>query len=114
MEIFTVVIVTIVAGLLISAFRVLREYERGVVFLLGRFYKVKGPGLIIVIPVVQQMVRVLLKLAASPSHDAADALAVAVCHANTGYGPGKPAAEKATEKATEKAKEKVTAGRTTG
>jgi len=61
MEIFTVVIVTIVAALLISAFRVLREYERGVVFLLGRFYKVKGPGLIIIIPVVQQMVRVDLR-----------------------------------------------------
>jgi regulator of protease activity HflC (stomatin/prohibitin superfamily) len=61
MEIFTVVIVTIVAALLISAFRVLREYERGVVFLLGRFYKVKGPGLIIIIPVIQQMVRVDLR-----------------------------------------------------
>jgi regulator of protease activity HflC (stomatin/prohibitin superfamily) len=61
MEIFTVVIVTIVAALLISAFRVLREYERGVVFLLGRFYKVKGPGLIIIIPIIQQMVRVDLR-----------------------------------------------------
>jgi regulator of protease activity HflC (stomatin/prohibitin superfamily) len=61
MEIFTVVIVTIIAALLISAFRVLREYERGVVFLLGRFYKVKGPGLIIIIPIVQQMVRVDLR-----------------------------------------------------
>jgi len=61
MEIFTVVIVTTVAGLLLSAFRVLREYERGVVFLLGRFYKVKGPGLILIIPIVQQMVRVDLR-----------------------------------------------------
>ena len=42
-------------------FRVLREYERGVIFLLGRFYKVKGPGLIIVIPVIQQIVRVDLR-----------------------------------------------------
>ncbi|MAT84789.1 MAG: hypothetical protein CMD39_10930 [Gammaproteobacteria bacterium] len=61
MEIFTTVIIVIVAGLLISAFRVLREYERGVVFMLGRFYKVKGPGLIIIIPIIQQMVRVDLR-----------------------------------------------------
>jgi regulator of protease activity HflC (stomatin/prohibitin superfamily) len=44
--------------LLFSTFRILREYERGVVFQLGRFWKVKGPGLIIVIPGIQQMVRV--------------------------------------------------------
>jgi regulator of protease activity HflC (stomatin/prohibitin superfamily) len=47
--------------LLVSAFKVLREYERGVVFMLGRFWKVKGPGLIIVIPGIQQMVRVDLR-----------------------------------------------------
>ena len=45
----------------ISIFRVLREYERGVVFLLGRFQQVKGPGLVIVIPIIQQMVRVDLR-----------------------------------------------------
>jgi regulator of protease activity HflC (stomatin/prohibitin superfamily) len=39
----------------------LREYERGVIFLLGRFWKVKGPGFIIVIPLIQQMVRVDLR-----------------------------------------------------
>ena len=61
MEIFSTIIITIVVGLLISAFRVLREYERGVVFMLGRFYKVKGPGLIIIIPIIQQMVRVDLR-----------------------------------------------------
>ena len=44
-----------------SVFRVLREYERGVIFLLGRFQLVKGPGLIIVIPIIQQMVRVDLR-----------------------------------------------------
>jgi regulator of protease activity HflC (stomatin/prohibitin superfamily) len=44
-----------------SMFRVLREYERGVIFFLGRFEKVKGPGLIIVIPIIQQMVRVDLR-----------------------------------------------------
>ena len=47
--------------LLTSMFRVLREYERGVVFMLGRFWRVKGPGLIIIIPVLQQMVRVDLR-----------------------------------------------------
>lgn len=48
-------------ALVFSMFRVLREYERGVIFLLGRFQKVKGPGLIIVIPFIQQMVRVDLR-----------------------------------------------------
>ena len=41
---------------IINTFRIMREYERAVVFLLGRFYKIKRPGLIIIIPVVQQMV----------------------------------------------------------
>ena len=50
-----------ILALLFSAIKVLREYERGVIFLLGRFWKVKGPGLIIVIPVIQQMVRVDLR-----------------------------------------------------
>lgn len=52
---------TILLVILISAFRVLREYERGVIFFLGRFYGVKGPGLILVIPVIQQMERVDLR-----------------------------------------------------
>lgn len=47
--------------LLVSAFRILREYERGVIFMLGRFDKVKGPGFIIVIPFIQQMVKVDLR-----------------------------------------------------
>ena len=60
---FVTAIVTIVSllALLASSFRILREYERAVVFMLGRFYKVKGPGLVIIIPVVQQMVRVDLR-----------------------------------------------------
>jgi len=61
MEIFSTVIVVVIIAILASAFRILREYERGVVFMLGRFYKIKGPGLIIIIPVVQQMVRVDLR-----------------------------------------------------
>ena len=44
-----------------SAIRILREYERGVVFQLGRFWKVKGPGLVLIIPAIQQMVRVDLR-----------------------------------------------------
>jgi len=46
---------------LATALKVLKEYERGVVFMLGRFWKVKGPGLIIIIPVIQTMVRVDLR-----------------------------------------------------
>ena len=56
-----VFILVVLVMLFTSAFRVLREYHRGVVFLLGRFWKVKGPGLILVIPVIQQMVRVDLR-----------------------------------------------------
>jgi len=44
-----------------ASIRILREYERGVIFTLGRFSGVKGPGLIIVIPFIQQMVRVDLR-----------------------------------------------------
>ena len=61
MEIITAIVATVLLALLASAFRILREYERGVVFMLGRFYKVKGPGLVIIIPVLQQMVRVDLR-----------------------------------------------------
>ncbi len=48
--------------LVAASIRILREYERGVVFLLGRFQRVKGPGIIIVIPGIQQMVRVDLRI----------------------------------------------------
>ena len=44
-----------------NAFKILREYERGMVFQLGRFWNVKGPGLIILIPIIQKMVRVDLR-----------------------------------------------------
>lgn len=55
------VIAFIVFILAINFFHVLREYERAVIFTLGRFWKVKGPGLIIVVPLVQQIVRVELR-----------------------------------------------------
>jgi regulator of protease activity HflC (stomatin/prohibitin superfamily) len=55
------VLAILVVILLVATFRILREYERGVVFMLGRFWKVKGPGLVMVLPVVQQMVKVDLR-----------------------------------------------------
>jgi regulator of protease activity HflC (stomatin/prohibitin superfamily) len=55
------VLAILVVILLLATFRILREYERGVVFMLGRFWKVKGPGLVMVLPVVQQMVKVDLR-----------------------------------------------------
>ncbi|MDP3267945.1 MAG: slipin family protein [Legionella sp.] len=54
-------LVVIIVLMLMSMFRVLREYERGVVFMLGRFWRIKGPGLILLIPGIQQMVRVDLR-----------------------------------------------------
>jgi regulator of protease activity HflC (stomatin/prohibitin superfamily) len=60
--VITGVLPLIVIGLLlIYAIRILREYERGVVFMLGRFWRVKGPGLVLVVPFVQQMVRMDLR-----------------------------------------------------
>lgn len=58
--VYTVAILVIL--FLFSAIRILREYERGVVFLLGRFWKVKGPGFIIIVPLIQQMVKVDLRV----------------------------------------------------
>jgi regulator of protease activity HflC (stomatin/prohibitin superfamily) len=55
------IIVLVVIAFFASAIRILREYQRGVVFTLGRFWKVKGPGFIIIIPLIQQMVRVDLR-----------------------------------------------------
>ena len=47
--------------LVLSMFKILREYERGVIFLFGKFWKVKGPGIIIVFPGIQKMVKVSLR-----------------------------------------------------
>ncbi len=51
----------LIFGLLLASIRVLREYQRGVIFLMGRFWKVKGPGMILVVPGIQQMVRIDLR-----------------------------------------------------
>jgi regulator of protease activity HflC (stomatin/prohibitin superfamily) len=56
-----VVVIFLIVVLFFYSFRVLREYERGVIFQLGRFWNVKGPGLVIVWPVIQQMVKVSLR-----------------------------------------------------
>ncbi len=61
---FLVFIVVLVVLFLWSAIKILREYERGVIFRLGRVIKTKGPGLIILIPVVDKMVKVSLRLVA--------------------------------------------------
>jgi regulator of protease activity HflC (stomatin/prohibitin superfamily) len=55
-------IVLAVLVLASSAIRILFEYQRGVIFTLGRFWRVKGPGLIIVVPLIQKMVRVDLRI----------------------------------------------------
>ena len=51
----------VIALLFMSSFRILREYQRGVVFMLGKFWKVKGPGLIIVLPGIQTMDKIDLR-----------------------------------------------------
>ena len=61
MQVALSAVLLLVVTLVLWMFRILREYERGVVFMLGRFWKVKGPGLIIVVPLIQQMVRVDLR-----------------------------------------------------
>lgn len=61
MDIVTYSIIAIVIIFIFSFIKILREYERAVVFTLGRFWKVKGPGLFILVPFIQQMVRVQLR-----------------------------------------------------
>ena len=69
--VFYVLAIVLIVFFLASAIRVLREYERGVIFRLGRIIKTKGPGLIILIPVIDKMVKVTLRLVAMdvPSQD---------------------------------------------
>jgi len=52
------ILIALVAAFVFSAIRMIWEYQRAVVFMFGRFYKVKGPGLRIVLPMIQQMIRV--------------------------------------------------------
>jgi len=58
---FLIFIAVIVVAFLFAAINIMREYERAVVFFLGKFQTVKGPGLIIIIPIIQQMVKVDLR-----------------------------------------------------
>jgi regulator of protease activity HflC (stomatin/prohibitin superfamily) len=62
MSTFTLVVIFIVGALIFSALKILKEYERGVMFTLGRFTGVKGPGVIIVVPIIQQMRKVDLRV----------------------------------------------------
>ena len=59
---FYILALVLIMFFLASAIRILREYERGVIFRLGRVIKTKGPGLIILIPVIDKMVKVSLRL----------------------------------------------------
>lgn len=56
-----IIILILAIYIFFASVKVFREYERGVVFTLGRFWKVKGPGLVLIIPIVQQVVRVDLR-----------------------------------------------------
>lgn len=61
---FYILAIVLIVLFLMSAIRILKEYERGVIFRLGRVIKTKGPGLIILIPVIDKMVKVSLRLVA--------------------------------------------------
>jgi len=61
---FYIVALVLIVMFLASALRILKEYERGVIFRLGRVIRTKGPGLIILIPVIDKMVKVSLRLVA--------------------------------------------------
>ena len=65
------VVLVLVAFIAFNSLRILREYQRGVVFQLGRFWRVKGPGLVVLIPGIQQMVRIDLRIVVMdvPSQD---------------------------------------------
>jgi len=61
LQIPLIVIAVFILALLVNAIKILKEYERGVIFTLGRFTGIKGPGLVLVVPVIQQMSRVDLR-----------------------------------------------------
>ncbi len=58
---FSSLLILLAIVVIASAIRIFREYERGVVFTLGRFWKVKGPGLVLIAPIIQQVVRIDLR-----------------------------------------------------
>lgn len=64
-------VLVLLVMLAVSSLRIMREYERAVVFQLGRFWRVKGPGLVILLPGIQQMVRIDLRIVVMdvPSQD---------------------------------------------
>ncbi|MDY6881287.1 MAG: slipin family protein [Desulfatiglans sp.] len=68
---FYVFVIVLIVLFLWQAIKILKEYERGVIFRLGRVIKTKGPGLIILIPIIDKMVKVSLRLVAMdvPSQD---------------------------------------------
>jgi regulator of protease activity HflC (stomatin/prohibitin superfamily) len=57
-----IIVIVIIVLFILSSIKVLKEYERGVIFLLGKYQGIKGPGLIIVVPILQQMSRVDLRV----------------------------------------------------
>jgi len=57
-----IAVIALVVVFVASAIKILLEYERGVIFTLGRFWKVKGPGIIIVVPLIQRMIKVDLRV----------------------------------------------------
>ena len=61
---FYILAIVLIVLFLASAIKILKEYERGVIFRLGRVIKTKGPGLIILIPIIDKMVKVSLRLVA--------------------------------------------------
>ena len=61
LQIPLIVIAVFILAVLVNAIKILKEYERGVIFTLGRFTGIKGPGLVLVIPIIQQMSRVDLR-----------------------------------------------------
>ena len=68
---FYILAIVLIVLFLASAIKILREYERGVIFRLGRVIQTKGPGLIILIPIIDKMVKVSLRLVTMdvPSQD---------------------------------------------
>ena len=62
MPAFTIIVIVVIAAVIFTSLRVLKEYERGVMFTLGRFTGIKGPGIIVVWPAIQRMRKVDLRV----------------------------------------------------